>query len=308
MADLSKYGVRGNPFHRPNFDQSPILHHTIKTSTDFSVSAGDCDHRHILPSRFSFDFEGQLRFSPPSVFLPDLRVFCTASFTVNVTNTENGRLLIQDVEGYSRDVYFGWSEEIVLEHGETCSLRVYVCPSRKGSFSSLIAFRVRGFVPYSIQWFADSSPGDTFPPPVFYRMKRSHIDVQNRLPVFFESHRDDSLVLIYDTRLFLSHRFTRARNSVLCLRLADLKGGKYWTFVHVVGPAETRTYPLCLSISRFPIQSRASRACLRLATSPSDVSDAKIAIVNLTRGSYRIERPGFFGDSPPNLGWELVPG
>jgi hypothetical protein len=183
---------------------------------------------------------------------------------------------------------------------------VYLCPSRAALFSALVLIRTsRGTIPYSVTCRVVSTAKDPVVRTLLYFSMNFPINMTIRIPPALSTHR---LAILYDTQLFDEWKSVINYTERYTLFVPIFaKPGNYVTFVHMLNPTSSRSFPLYLSVSQKLLQPIYPIIYLEMVTSPSGSSVADVILVNPTALSYNILSVSLPRESPTNLHVEQSP-
>jgi hypothetical protein len=303
------YQDKGCPLHKQNLSFSILPTETnLQVSTPFWLGMGNSNWHFSLPSRIIMDAERILRFSPDSVYLPNLRVFVASAFWVTVTNVGKEPIDIFEIASFSRDMFIDANGSVGLNPGKTFRVRVFVCPTRGGPFSSLLGLGLqRGWILYRVGGWVDRGPDTIALTPLSYQWNGLPMVSQVFLPRSFAPRFEEETTIIYDSRIFFRLECHLKDFSHIQLHPFDIAPGFYWTFLHLVRGNDIRSYPLCISVSAHPLQPAFRTIYLPLVTAPDGSSSAEILIMNPTDRSYNLTAIKLPPDAPRNLFLEVGP-
>jgi hypothetical protein len=190
----------------------------------------------------------------------------------------------------------------MLRPGQTFAFVVCVCPTREGSFSSLLLISTsKGLVPYSVNGFALLERQGFASAPVFYHSCKYDMDLTLRIQHITPGN---SLTIFYDGTFFDRISLLRDSDSIQ-LHPQRLISGYVWSFVHIVTERDWHSYPLCISAAQSMLLARDPTAYLPMVTDPGGISVANVSVRNPTPSSLEVKTITLHHTAPPNL--EFVP-
>jgi hypothetical protein len=120
-----------------------------------------------------------------------------------------------------------------------------------------------------------------------------------RIPPALSTHR---LAVLYDTQLFDEGKLVINYADRYTLFVPTFsKPGNYVTFVHMLNPTSSRSFPLSVSVSQKLLQPTYPIIYLEMVTTAPGTSEADVVLVNPTALSYNVLSVSLARDSPPNL-------
>jgi hypothetical protein len=293
-TDYDSFDINNSLFHT-------LPDHPVRASNPFWLQFVDNNYHYVLPKRLVFNFSSFVRFRPASLFIPSISIFvcrCCEFEIVNCHATQ--KLEVFEVSASSRDVLLGLVEPRTLWPGESLAVTVYLCPSRAALFSAFVLIRTsRGTIPYSITCRVVSTAKDPVVRTLLYFSMNFNVNLTMRIPPALSTHR---LAILYDTQLFDEGKsiINYADRYTLFVPIFA-KPGNYVTFIHMLNPTSSRSFPLYLSVSQKLLQPIYPIIYLEMVTSPSGSSGANVILVNPTELSYSILSVSLPRDLPPNL-------